>query len=228
MRSLRDTMPVPLVAWADVSTPRTVPFTVAGVNEVPHEYAEEPLVYGERVLFSAKVRGVPTVKPLVASCKETEPVPVPTYFPFRETVIPVIVAPAGTLRPVPLDSNVVELLDARETVAKEAPVVTKLLGVVHATPEPCGTAVLGEVGPATALVPVATEAYAVVLEMLLGEVHEGPVIRLPTLGPTKTPEEDTAEAVSPKNGPSSAWATAAVNVPKDTDSTNTSNPFRYD
>src|ERR1035437_2161358 len=100
-------------------------------------------------------------------------------------------------------------------------------GVTHSLPTPMLHADEGTPA-ACAMAPVTTEAYAVVLEILLGELQEAPVNRLPTLGPTKMPVEDTAVAVRPFISPSSLWATAAVNEAIPADSTNTSRPFKYD
>src|ERR1035437_3538267 len=100
-------------------------------------------------------------------------------------------------------------------------------GVTHSLPTPMLHADEGTPA-ACAMAPVTTEAYAVVLEILLGELQEAPVNRLPTLGPEKIPVEETAEADRLLTGPSSGWLMAHVNDPRDTDSTNTSRPFKYD
>jgi len=51
---------------------------------------------------------------------------------------------------------------------------------------------------------------------------------LPKFGPMKVPEVDTPVAVNPDTGPSSAWATVAVNVVIPAVSTKISKPFKYD
>jgi hypothetical protein len=137
---------------------------------------------------------------------------------LKDTTKPVIVAPAGTPRLAKFTINLPEDVEGSATVAYAAPVVKEFDGLPQATPEPTLTA---EEGTPTALVtePVTTEAYAVELEMLLGEFHEAPVIRLPTLGPTNCPVEDTAFAVRPLTVSIGPFTTTAMNVLRVTAST---------
>ena len=162
-------------------------------------------MYGLVVLVIAKLFDTPTGVPLVASCNFTEPVPVPTYFPFTDTEMPVTIAPAGRLKAVPLARSTEEVLDDKDTVATEAPVRTKLLGLVQeAAPTLSIETEDGAEGPAVLFVPDTTEAYPVGLKILFGLSHEELVAKLPMLGPTNNPVEDTADAVKPLIGPSSA------------------------
>src|ERR1035437_2994604 len=138
-------------------------------------------------------------------------VPEPAYFALKVTTKPVITAPAGTPRLAKFTINFPEEVEANVTVENAAPVVKEFEGLTQAEPEPMLAA---EEGTPAALVaaPVTTDAYAVALDILLGEFQEAPVNRLPTLGPTKMPVVDTALAVSPFIGPSSRGLTKAVHV----------------
>lgn len=76
---------------------------------------------------------------------------------MRDTTIPVIVAPAGTVKPMPLASiNCVEL-DVKEAVAN-AVGFTRSPGFVQAAPEPCVNTEDGAVGPALVLTPEVADA----------------------------------------------------------------------
>jgi hypothetical protein len=71
--------------------------------------------------------------------------------------MPVIVAPAGTVKPVPLASiNCVELA-VKEAVAN-AEEFTKSPGFVQGAPDPCVNTEDGAVGPALVLTPEVAEA----------------------------------------------------------------------
>jgi hypothetical protein len=114
--------------------------------------------------------------------------------------------------------------DPAVTVATVAPVAVMFPGLVQGVPDPELTA---DPGTAEALVgdPVDTDAYAVLLKMLLGEFQDGPVARLPIFGPEKMPERDTALPKIPVSVMSDPM-TSAVNVVGVTLNTNTVCPFK--
>src|ERR1700676_5342818 len=118
--------------------------------------------------------------PLLVNSRVICPVPEPTYLAAKAIEMPVIVASAGTLKLMVLAWSLAD--EPAVTVATVVPVPVILPGLVQGVPDPELAADPGTIEVLVG-VPVATEAYAVLLKMLLGEFQDGPVARLPMFGP---------------------------------------------